>query len=127
MNSLNDYVFDQKIGYIVSELLNATIEASSTLGMIISYEYESVVDTNINNLQKLNDIYNNLTKSDKKIAIVSKDNWNKLKKEYINNTKNGKKYDIIKEPDLIINTLKEESIDIEDSPLGLFKDIVEIK
>ena len=50
-----------------------------------------------------------------------------MKKEYINNTKNGKKYDIIKEPDLIINTLKEESIDIEDSPLGLFKDIVEIK
>lgn len=127
MSSLNDYVFDQKIGYIVSELLNATIEASSTSGMIISYEYESVVDTNINNLQKLNDTFNDLTKSDKKIAIVSKDSWNKLKKEYINNTKNGKKYDIIKEPDLIINTPQEESTNIEDSPLGLFKDIVEIK
>lgn len=127
MSSLNDYVFDQNIGYIVSELLNATIEASSALGMIISYEYESVVDTNINNLQKINDTYNDLTKSNKKIAIVSKDNWNMLKKEYINNTKNGKKYDIIKEPDLIINTPQENNTNIEEGPLGLFKDIVEIK
>ena len=64
------------------EILNATLEASSYNGIILSYEYESVVDTNINNIVKLNEIYNELTKSDKKIAIVSKENWNKIKKEY---------------------------------------------
>ena len=125
--SLNDYVFDQNIGYLVSEILNATLEASSYNGIILSYEYESVVDTNINNIVKLNEIYNELTKSDKKIAIVSKENWNKIKKEYINNTKNGQKYDIIEEPDLIINKEQEEKSNEENNPLDLFKDIVEIK
>ena len=85
------------------------------------------MDTNINNIVKLNEIYNELTKSDKKIAIVSKENWNKIKKEYINNTKNGQKYDIIEEPDLIINKEQEEKSNEENNPLDLFKDIVEIK
>ena len=125
--SLNDYVFDQNIGYLVSEILNATLEASSYSGIILSYEYESVVDANINNIVKLNEIYNELTKYDKKIAIVSKENWNKIKKEYINNTKNGRKYDIIEEPDLIIDKKQENKSNEENNPLDLFKDIVEIK
>ena len=127
IDSLNEYVFDQKIGYIISEILNATLEAASNDALILSYEYESVVDTNLNNLEKLTKVFNEKTDSNKKLAIVSKAKWDKVKKEYINNTKNGKKYDIIEEPDLVIKKSQENKSKNEENALDLFKDIVEIK
>ncbi len=127
IESLNDYVFDQKIGYIISEILNANLEASSSESIILSYEYDSVVNTNLNNIENITKIYNDKTKSNKKIAIISKDNWNKIKKEYINNTKNGKKYDIIEEPELIINKTQNNESNEQDNPLDLFKEIIEIE
>ncbi len=69
INGLNDYVFDQKIGYIVSEILNGTLRASSENGMIISYEYQSVVDQNLNNLESIMEVYSKITTTDKKNSI----------------------------------------------------------
>ena len=128
---LNDYIYNSDYGYLVTELLNANLRVSSNYGIIISYEYDSVVDQNILILDKLEKTYNELTSSNKKIAIISDEKWEILRKEYVNNIKNGIKYDIIEEPDYVEFTLSDNSDNIienkQESPLDLFKDIVEVK
>ena len=104
--------------------MNAKLQVSGTYGILLSYEYDSVVDQNIKNLDKMTEIYNELTKSNKKIAIISDSNWKKLKKEYVSNIKNGKKYDIIEEPELDYFSQNSHG---EENPIDMFRDIIEIK
>ncbi len=47
---MNEYTFDQNIGYLVCALLDGVIRVSSKNSMVISYEYDSVVNENIGRL-----------------------------------------------------------------------------
>ena len=119
----NEYVFDPKYGHVASELLNAKLQVSGEIGILLSYEYPSVVEQNLKNIDEITKVYNELTNSNKKIAIITDEEWNKLKEEYIESIKNNKKYDIIEEPS--INSSTDEENLIGDS-LESFKDIIEI-
>lgn len=127
---LNDYVFDPDKGYIASELLNAAICAVSETNMIISYEYDSVVEQNLENINKITEIFNEITGLNKKIAIISNQEWNEEKNKYIEFTKQGNKYTIIEEP--VIQSeeeikKEEQTSESTSSAVELFGDIVEIK
>lgn len=124
IQNLNDYVFDQKYGYIVSELLNSKIRVSSKNIIIISYEYDSVVDQNVKEVGKFEKVLKKLGNIDKKIGIITTKKWEGEKQNYINMTKKHQKYDIIEEPELIIESGLELQ---EESPLADFGDILEIK
>ena len=124
IQNLNDYVFDQKYGYIVSELLNSKIRVSSKNIIIISYEYDSVVDQNVKEAGKFEKVLKELGNIDKKIGIITTKKWEEEKQNYINMTKKHQKYDIIEEPELIIESGLELQ---EESPLADFGDILEIK
>ena len=77
------------------------------------------------NLVKINEVYNKITNSNKNIAFVSDDQWNKLKNEYISKLKQGIHYDVIPEPDLLFEEIKNNDI-ISNSAISLFgEDIVE--
>lgn len=126
INQLNKYVFDQNYGYIVSEIMNSKLRASSEKYLILSFEYDSVVEKNQEDLTKINELYNKLTDSNKKIAIISDKLWEEEKNKYITNVKNGIKYDIIEEPEIEYCESKKENkkeIDAQD----LFQEIIEIK
>ena len=125
-NKLNDYTFDQNYGYIACILLDSTIRAVGSNNFIISFGYESVVDQNLDILLNINDVYNKITNSNKKIAIVSDKRWNELKKEYINNIKNNNSYEIKKEPEVLFEESDKNDI-ISNSAIDLFGDIVEIE
>ncbi len=122
IEKLNEFVFDQKIGYLVSEILNSTIRVVSKDIIILSYAYDSVVNQNINEIDKMTSILKEYADIDQKIGIISDETWEKEKKKYIESVKKGKKYDIIEEPKLIKQEKKENDID---SPLIDFGDIVE--
>ena len=127
---LNDYVFDPDKGYIASELLNATICAVSETNMIISYEYDSVVEQNLENINKITEIFNEITGLNKKIAIISNQEWNEEKNQYIEFTKQGNKYTIIEEPVIQPEEeikKEEQTSESTSSAVELFGDIVEIK
>ena len=94
--------------------------------MIISYDYDSNVKQNLSILDKMMEVYFKITKSDKKIAIISDEEWEKLKKEYIENLKNGVKYEVHKEPDVVLEEIKKDDI-ISNSAIDLFGDIVEVE
>ena len=125
-NLLKDYTFDQEIGYIVCSLLDSNLRVVSSDNIILSYKLDSVVRENLNIIDKIIDVYNKITNSNKKIAIVSDKQWDVLKNEYINNLKNKVKYDVLDEPEEIFEEIKNNDI-ITSSAIDLFGDIVEVE
>ena len=55
LEKLNDYTFDPNNGYLACELLDGKIRASSPKNIVISYDYEGMVDKLSNYFDKLND------------------------------------------------------------------------
>ena len=131
LNKLNDYTFDPNNGYLACELLDGKIRASSLKNIIISYDYEGMVDKLSNHFDRLNDFYNEKTGSSKKIAFITTAKWNDLKKEYINLHKQGKQFEYQEEP--ILNSLEEdvkinnESDDLINQTIEMFGDLVEVE
>ena len=122
---LNDYTFDQKIGYLVCELLNSKFRVASDDIIVLSYEYESIVQQNLLHLEQMEEVYLDITHSSKKFAIISDLEWDKLKKEYIQHLKDGNHYEVLEEPEKVFK--KEETDDIISNDASmLFGDIVEI-
>ena len=125
-NKLNDYTFDQEIGYIVCALLDSKLRAVSEDSIIISFEYDANLEQNLQNIDKIIEVYNKLTNSNKEIAMITDSKWEKVKDEYIKNIKNGIKYEIKKEPETIFEEIENDDI-ISSSAMQLFGDIVEVE
>ena len=124
---LTEFSFDKKIGSIVNNILDSTIRACGKKYLIISYSSEAVVRQNLDNIINLEKVYNDITKSNKKIAIISDNKWDSIKNEYILNLKNNIKYELISEPELLFEEYKKDDI-ISNSAISLFgEDIVEIE
>ncbi len=123
---LNDFTYDQEIGYLVCIMLDGTIRAASNEGIIISFEYESAVKQNLLYIEKMMDIYNKIIGNSKYIAIITHDRWEKEKNNYIKLFKEGKNLDILEIPGEIYEE-KENNDIISNSAVELFgDDIVEI-
>ena len=125
-DKLKDYTFDSKIGYLCCSLLDSNVRAVGNSEMIISFDYDSVVNNNLKNILLLTKVYNQITGSNKKIAIISDKKWDELKKEYINNKKNNINYSYMDEPEEIFEEIENNDI-ISSSAISLFGDgIVEV-
>ena len=123
---LKDFTFDQEIGYIVCALLDSKLRAVSEKNMIISFEYDSNVLQNIQIIDKITDVYNKITNSNKEIAIISDKEWDKVKSDYIKNLKDGVKYEVKDEPEPIYEEMENDGI-ISNSAVQLFGDIVVVE
>ncbi len=126
MPIFNDYTFDSEIGFAACALLDTKVRAASNIGIILSYEYDSIVKQNLLNLEKINEVYNKLNKTNYKLAIISDLEWDKAKSDYIRTIKSGGSYSLIEEPapELFEDTKKDDII--SNSAVELFGDIVEI-
>ena len=125
MKLLNDFTFDQEIGYIVCNLLDSNVRAASEDNIIISFEYDSIVKQNLMELEKIIYVYNKITNSNKKIAIITDEEWENEKNNYIKSIKDGKSYQVMEEPKEIYEEIKKNDI-ISNSAVELFGDFVEI-
>ena len=123
---LKDYTFDPKIGYIACALLDSKVRVVSPDSMIISFAYDSNVKQNLDIITKLSDTYNKITSSNKLIAIISDEEWNRTKDKYIVDLKNNIKYEILKEPEVILEEIDKDDI-ISNDAIELFGDIVEVE
>lgn len=126
LDLFNDYTFDSEIGYLACSILDSKIRAVSDQNIIISYEYDSIVKQNLTVIDKLIQVYNQITNSNKKLAIISDSVWENVKKEYISNIKAGINYELQDEPEEIFIEEKNNDI-ISNNAIELFGDIVEIK
>ncbi len=123
---LRDFSFDQEIGYIVCSLLDGKLRTVSPDNIIISFEFDSNVKQNLANIDKIIEVYNKITNSNKNIAIISDEEWEKVKNEYITNLKNNVKYEVVSEPDVVLEESAKDDIMISSAAVELFGDIVEI-
>lgn len=121
---LNDFTFDQNNGYLVCSLLDGTIRAVSDSGIILSYEYDALVEKAKDDLPKMIEAYNNITKSNKNIAVLSDEQWENEKSKYIESVKSGNHYVSMEEPSVIYEEIKNDGI--INKAIELFGDIVEI-
>lgn len=126
MNILEDFTFDQEVGYVVCAILDGKIRAVSEDSLILSYEYDSVVKQNLNIIDKITYVYNKLTNSNKKIAIISDEQWEIEKNKYIASLKDGNHYEVVEEPEEIYEEVEKDDI-IVSSAVELFGDIVEFE
>ena len=126
MDKLNDYTFDQEIGYLVCSLLDSKLRVSSENYLVISYEYDSMVNENIKLLNKMTNVLKEKANITKKIAIISDELWEKEKKKYVSMLKNKEKYEIIEEPELIINKKVKKEVN-NNNIINDFGDIVEVE
>ena len=124
--NLNNYTFDQKIGYLVCNLLDSKIQVVSDDMVLLSFEHEAAVEQNLLILDKLTDVYNKVLKTKKNLVLVSNAEWKRIKEEYIINLKNKHKYEILPEPDPIYEELEEDDIIMNDV-VDMFGDIVEFE
>lgn len=127
MNIFNDYTFDDEIGYIACSLLDAKPRAASIDSIIISYDYDSIVKQNLLELDKITSVYNKLTNSNKKLAIITDEEWELEKNKYIRAIKEGHQYSVIEEPEIKVFEGPKENGIITNSAVELFGDIVEVE
>ena len=131
-SKLNDYVFDEKIGYLACILLDGKIVASSKNYILLSYEYVSMLEDNYGKLDKMNNVLTDITGISKKIVMITDADWTVTKNEYITKIKNGEKYNLLPEPDIeydsdISDSQNNDSNDIIDNITNTFGDIVVIE
>ena len=124
-SNLNDFIYDSDFGYVVTQLIDSKIRAVSSESIILTFDFDSNVENSYFIYDEINDVYNKITKSNKKIAIISSSSWDKLKEDYIKKFKNKESLEYIKEPEPIFEELNNDDI-IVSSAIELFGDIVEI-
>ena len=132
LNVFNNYTFDQNNGYLACELLDGTVRAASNSSIILSYDYESMIEKMYNHIDKLIEFYNKISNNNKIIALITNEEWNNLKNEYMVLRKEGRQFSYQEEPVLNINNnndkiTDEDNNDIIKEAKDLFGDIVEIK
>ena len=132
LSVFNDYTFDQENGYLACELLDGTVRASSINSVILSYDYESMVEKMANHLNNLINFYNKISNNNKTISLITNEELNNLKNEYMSLRKSGKQFAYQEEPNLNIsnNDVKissEEDADYIKEAKKIFGDIVEIE
>ena len=128
----NDYIFDQDNGYLASELLDGTVRAASNNSIILSYDYESMIEKMFGHLDKLIKFYNKVSNNTKTIALITNEEWYDLKNEYMILRNKGEHFSYQEEPFLNINNNSdrinvEKNIDEIKKAKDLFGDVVEIE
>lgn len=125
MKLLNDFTFDQKIGYIVCNLLDATVRAACDDSVILSYEFDSIVKQNLLNLEKMTYVFNKIMGFNMKLALITHNKWEDEKSKYIKSIKDDIHYKVVEEPKEIYEEIEKNDI-LSNSAVDLFGDIVEI-
>ena len=129
---LDDFTFDQNKGYLACELLDGKVRAASSKCLIISYDYEGMIEKLKDHFDKLEEFYNEVTKSNKHLAVISSEKWNQLKQEYIALLKEGKQFTYEEEPVLNNSNSSDKILDGDsdnsiNEVIELFGDIVEVE
>lgn len=134
---LNDFVLDKSYGAAACYLIDSEIRAVGNEFMILTCNYESVLERGINLLKVIEELIGKLTNSHYKVAIITEDMWKKEREQFIKIKTAGEKY-VLKEipTNFSSNFLKNQSNvekkidddDIVNQAIAIFgEDIVKIK
>ena len=131
-NGFYKYVHNKEFSSLVSYFLDSNVEVVGNEDVILSAEYDSIVENGNLNVTKLELLFNLVMEKSYNIVFVHVDEWKKLKNKYVSDIKAGKKYNYIEHSsvnDVIIdNESTEDVAEVAKDALDVFgRDIVEIK
>lgn len=92
---LNDYALDSEYGAVASYISDGTVRAVGEKELIISFNYESMVNRGINLLDKIQILFEKIYNIKYNIALITDERWNDEKKKFIENKKNNISYKYI--------------------------------
>lgn len=89
---LNDFVLDKSYGAAACYLLDSQIRAVGNGYMILTCNYESVLERGIKLLHTIEELTKKLVDSTYRIAILTDDEWNRERENFVNTKKSGGQY-----------------------------------
>lgn len=120
-NRLNDYALDAHYGAVACYIYDGTIRAASLDSVIITFDYESMVNRGYRLLTKLEELFEIIFGRKIRIALLTSSEWEQEKKKYIENKNNGISYHYQEVPNLeqsnpnIQDDLLDESTSVEEA------------
>lgn len=91
-SKLNEYALDNEFGAVACFLLDGKICAVGNQEVIISFDYESMINRGNDAMKKIELLLEKILNKHYFIALITSDDWNKEKAEYIKNVKNKIEY-----------------------------------
>lgn len=122
---INEYVFDPEIGYLVCALMDGEIRVASEENIVLSVEYDSMIDANIKNMEKLEEMLKKITGIEQHLSFITHDIWNLKKQEYIQKLQSGDNYQYLQEPSIPVLKQQNKEDELVSRAVELFGDIVE--
>ena len=130
LEKLKEGSLDMNIGYLINNILDGKIQCVDDECVVFSYDYDSVLDSNLENIDKLTKLYNEFTESSKKLCFVSDELWNEISSSFMEAFKNkniDEKFHYIEEPEPVFEEYKNNDIIVDDAIKLFDNDIVKIK
>lgn len=127
---LNDYLLDRNFGSIACYLVDGHIRACGKNNLILSYEYDSMIDRGMDMYDSLTRVLNQILGINYNISLLTDAQWEQEKLLYINNIKNNIKYNLKElQKQTVTNTSVNSSPDeeVKEANLLFGQDIVEVK
>lgn len=94
-NKLNDYALDNEFGASACYISDGIIRAVGESEVIISFDYESMVNRGFTLLEKIQKLFEKIYGKHYDVALVTIDEWNKEKEKFIANKNNNVQYQYI--------------------------------
>ena len=92
---LGDYALDSKFGAVSGFLTDANIRVVGDKEILLSFEYESMVNRGIGLISSIKKLLKKIYEKDYDVALITDEKWNSIKNEYIENKNKGVTYDYI--------------------------------
>jgi len=124
LDKLNDYIMDDKYGEIASMILDGQLKAVGNEYIIFTYNTINLVNLFIENITIIENLLNQVFKSNCKVIAVDTDKWDEIKEKFNSKTI---QYVFEEEKENIEDILKELNQNDNDNIQSLFGDLVEYK
>ncbi len=95
IEKFNDFIFDTEVGYIICMILDGNLRVASDEGLIISYEYASMVEKALEKQKLIEEQFSKILDIDINVVFITDEQWEKLKEDFIFKKKNKIKYQYI--------------------------------
>ena len=129
LDKLREESFNTEYGSIINDILDGNIVCVSDDNVVFSYDRDSVRKNNLLNYVYINDLYKEITGSNKNICFISNDLWDSESKKFMKSFKNKSvesDYKYEDEPKPLYE--KEKDDIIMSSAIDLFdSDIIEVE
>ncbi len=110
-NRLNDYALDNVYGAAACFLADGTIRVVGEEEVLISYDYESVVNRGIQLLDKICDLLQKIYGKKYEVALVTNEDWIKEREQFISHKNQNIKYEYIPLGEEYYSNKKEEKVE----------------